>query len=256
MATAPAKTTSGRLGELGEATSEATLPSVADALRAIRSPCLIYRRGGSIFPVKHEVPGMKTKSIMIWMLLLMAVAAVSGCATHALWTESELGTWHEPAANTPLQLFRDRQSREVLVLYDESCSRHHEIRARAYLLYRNEGRIERQEHPAFVKTDLARHLEPVPIFFDDAAAAGAPPSPVYAVLSTNQFCFTLYSSGAEVGFYTLPFYYDGMGKMERLALTPLAATADLTIVGGAVFYLIGASDPEAAANALNSIKIR
>jgi hypothetical protein len=59
-----------------------------------------------------------------------------------------------------------------------------------------------------------------------------------------------------VGVYTLPVYYDGMGKMERLVLTPLAATADLTIVGGAVVYLVGSTDPQAVADSLNSVKIR
>jgi hypothetical protein len=66
----------------------------------------------------------------------------------------------------------------------------------------------------------------------------------------------VYSSGASVGLYTLPVYYDGMGEMERLALTPLAATADLSIVGGAVAYLIFAFDPQTTADALSSIKIR
>jgi hypothetical protein len=193
---------------------------------------------------------------MLWMPLLLVIAACSGCATNALWNETNLGTWHEPAPNTDFRLFRDSAARELLVTYDESSSRHHAVRPRAYLLYQNESRIERQQHPEFVKTDLALRLEPVPVFPSDAAAAAAPPSSVYAVISTNRPCFTLYSSGMAVGVYTLPVYYDGMGKMERLVLTPLAATADLTIVGGAVVYLVGSTDPQAVADSLNSVKIR
>jgi hypothetical protein len=185
----------------------------------------------------------------------LAGAMFCGCATNALWSDANLGTWHEPVTNSPVRMFHDGQSGELLVLYEEASSHHHQVRTRAYLLYKNEGRIERQAHPAFVKTDVARHLEPIPVF-PNAAAAAAPLTPIYAVLSTNQLCFTVYSSGASVGLYELPVYYDGFGKVERLALTPLAVTADLSIVGGAVAYLIFAYSPESTAETLNSIKIR
>jgi hypothetical protein len=68
----------------------------------------------------------------------------------------------------------------------------------------------------------------------------ASPAPLlYAVLSTHKLWFTFYSSGTVVGSYALPVYRDGLGKMERIALTPLAATADLTMIGGAVAAVAG-----------------
>jgi hypothetical protein len=189
--------------------------------------------------IKQAIPDMKSMALMRWMLLLLAVAAVPGCATHALWADANLGTWHQPASDSTLRLFRSGQPGELLVLYQESSEPHDARRTRAYLLYRNASRIERQQHPRFVKIDSARGLEPVPVFPATNAAAASPPPSLYALLSTNKLWFTLYSSGTAVGSYALPVYRDGMGRMERIALTPLAATADLTIIGGAIGAVAG-----------------
>jgi len=187
-----------------------------------------------MFSIKQEIPDMKSMALMRWMLLLLAVAAVPGCATHALWADADLGTWHEPSSDSTLRLFRSGQPGELLVLYQESIEPHDARRMRAYLLHRNASRIERQKQPKFVKIDSVRGLEPVPVFSATNAAAASPKLPLFAVLSTNKVWFTLYSSGTDAGSYSLPVYCDGRGRMERIALTPLAATADLTIVGGAI----------------------
>jgi hypothetical protein len=191
--------------------------------------------------VKQEIPDMKSVAEMKWMLWLLAVAAVPGCATHALWADSNLGTWHQPSSDSQLHLFQSGQPGELLVLYQESTEPHDARRMRAYLLYQNAKRIAWQKHPKFVKIDDARGLEPVPIFAatnaTDADLFSGPP--LYAVLSTNKMSFTLYSSGTAVGAFSLPVYRDGMGRMERIALTPLAATADATIIGGAIGVAAG-----------------
>jgi hypothetical protein len=54
---------------------------------------------------------------------------------------------------------------------------------------------------------------------------------IYAVISTNKQFFTIYS-GKEKTDYSLAVYNDGRGQIYRIALTPVAVTADLTIVGG------------------------
>lgn len=188
--------------------------------------------------VKQEIGGMKSLASLGWVVLLLAVAAVPGCATHALWAEANLGTWHQPSSDSALRLFRSGQPGELLVLYQESCEPHDARRTRAYLLYRNARRIERQKQPKFVKIDSARGLEPVPVY----SAANPSPlqaPPMYAILATNKLWFTLYSSGTFVGSYALPVYRDGMGKIERVALTPLAVSADVTMVGGAIGAVAG-----------------
>jgi hypothetical protein len=189
---------------------------------------------------RQEVPDMKTEFLWKRMLLLLAVAAVPGCVTHALWEEANLGTRHQPADDPTLRLFHSGEPRELLVLYRESAEGHDLTRTRAYLLYQNESRIERQRSPRFVKIESVRGLEPVPVFAATNAPVSSPPPPLYAVLSSDKLWFTLYSSGAPVGSYTLPVYRDGMGQTERIALTPLAVTADVTIVGSAAAVVAGA----------------
>ena len=189
--------------------------------------------------VKQEIPDMKSVALMRWKLLLLAMAAVPGCATHALWEDANLGTWHQPSPNSGLKLFHFRQPDELLVLYQESTPPHEARRTRAYLLYENEHRIEMHQHPKFVKIDSLAGLEPVPIFSATNSVASAPAPPLYAVLATNKLWFTVYSSGAVAGSYSLPEYWDGMGKMERIALTPLAVSADASIVGGAIGAVLG-----------------
>jgi len=185
---------------------------------------------------------MKNESVMKWMFLLLVVAAVPGCATHALWADANLGTWHQPSGDPALRLFHSGQPRELLVLYKdkESSEGIEATRTRAYLLYQNQSKIERQRPPKFVETESARGLEPVPVFPATNAAAGPSQPALYAILSADKRGFTIYSSGIPVGTHALPAYRDGMGQMERIALTPLAATADLTIVGGAAACAVGA----------------
>ena len=189
--------------------------------------------------VKQEIPDMKSVAVMKWMLLLLAVAAVPGCATHALWADANLGTWHQPSSDSTLRLFRSGQPGELLVLYQESSEPHDARRMRAYLLYQNAKRIAWQRHPKFVKIEAARVLEPVPVFCETNVVVANSAPLLYAVLATNKMSFTLYSSGTAVGAFALPLYRDGMGRMERIALTPLAAAADATLIGGAIDVVAG-----------------
>jgi hypothetical protein len=125
-----------------------------------------------------------------------------------------------------------------VVLYQDSSGPHGCARKRGYLLYQNESRIERQRPPRFVKIGSVRGLEEVPVF-SCASAVTAPAPPIYAIIATNLHSFALYSSGTDVGSYALPVYRDGAGEMERIALTPLAVTADATIAGGAIAGYLG-----------------
>ncbi|HEX7617289.1 MAG TPA: hypothetical protein VF480_01070, partial [Verrucomicrobiae bacterium] len=82
--------------------------------------------------------------------------------------------------------------------------------------------------PHFVSTNLTCHLPPVPV--RSSVTTNAPE--LFYVVATNGGNFTLFSDRRESGSYSLPFYNDGIGRMERAAWTPLTVTADLTIVGG------------------------
>jgi hypothetical protein len=69
----------------------------------------------------------------------------------------------------------------------------------------------------------------VPVF---VVAPPNPPPMLYAVTGTNAGCFTVFSGGRGIHSCELPVYADGWGRVERIAWTPFAMTADLTIIGG------------------------
>jgi hypothetical protein len=169
------------------------------------------------------------------LLSLLPAVAGSGCATHALWTKADFSDFNQPAQNVNLRLFADGSRDDLVVVYDEYSERHDSTRTRAYLLRENQTRIEQQRSPLFAKTNSFSALQPVPVFLTTNAISAASP-PFFAVLSTNSQSFTLCSNGHVTGPYALPVYNDGKGQMERIALTPLTATADLTIVGGVLGY--------------------
>lgn len=178
---------------------------------------------------------MKTV-LVIRLMLLVGLAAVPGCATHALWAEADLGGWCRPAGDATLRLFHPSDSQDILVVYEEVTEGHQGRRPRAYFLFENISRIKRQQPPKFVKIISNNSLDPVPVFSaGDAVSVPAPTT--FAVISADKTWFTLYSTRGPAGPYALPAYLNEKGKMERLALTPLAATTDLSLIGGAVYGL-------------------
>ncbi|HTB82042.1 MAG TPA: hypothetical protein VK742_00175 [Candidatus Sulfotelmatobacter sp.] len=167
------------------------------------------------------------------MLLLLPLLA-GGCMTHQLWTDSGFDSWNEPAPAVGLQLFRDAPHRRVLVVYQEYSERREKIRERAYFVNENQTPVANPFTPKFVDLKTSRNLAPVTIF---------PVMPTnsigefYAVAETNNPGFTLFSGAVKSGPHPLPVYDDGSGRVKRIALTPVAATVDLTIVGGAAGVL-------------------
>jgi hypothetical protein len=153
----------------------------------------------------------------------------SGCLTHKLWTESKLDEWNEPAGNPDLRVFRDERKKDLLVSYEEFSDRNEANRSRAFYLYQNQERLQSRSRSRFVNLGAARGLASVPLFF---SAPTNPPLLYCAVAETNRARFTIFSEGRTTGSYDLPVYDDGWGKVERIAWTPFAAVADLTIIGG------------------------
>lgn len=176
----------------------------------------------------------------LWLLLLPLLA--SGCMTHRLWTESGLDDWNEPAPAPNLRLFDDQGRHDLLVVYDEYSERHTRTRTRAFYLDENQGPLSRHLAPHFVKLDASFGMRMLPAF---RQAPLSPPAGFYVVKATNTPAFTVYSARREIGSYELPVYNDGVGRTERVALTPVAVTIDATIIGGAAgilcLYALGES---------------
>lgn len=169
------------------------------------------------------------------LCLLVLPLLGSGCVTQHLWTESHLDEWNQAAGNPHLRLFDDQPRHDLLVVYDEYSGRHETTRTRAYLLQQNEPQLKQHLCPRFVSVNRSQGLEAVPIFGTQPVI---PPGRTYAVSGTNSQSFTVFSKGGKAGTdYELPVYNDGVGRAERIALTPVTATMDATIIGGAVGVL-------------------
>jgi hypothetical protein len=169
---------------------------------------------------------MRRQALAVVLLLPLLTG---GCVTHKLWTESQLDEWNEPAGDPNLRVFRDERQNDLLVTYEEFSDRGEANRARAFFLYKNQKRLQSQGRPHFVNLGASRGLTPVPLFFSTPTN---PPGLYCAVTETNRASFTIFSGGRQLGPYALPMYDDGWGQVERIAWTPFAVTADLTIIGG------------------------
>jgi hypothetical protein len=161
----------------------------------------------------------------------------SGCVTHKLWSESKMDEWNEPAGDPNLRLFRAAKQGDFLVVYDEYSDRHCTTQPRAFFLLQNQKLLAQNHRPHFVSTNAACKLSPVPVF---CPAPTQVSNSLYAVTASNGGHFTIISGNHELGSYALPAYDDGVGRMERIAWTPLTVTADLTIVGGVAVIVVWA----------------
>ncbi len=152
---------------------------------------------------------------------------VSGCVTHKLWTESRLDAWNEPAPQPRLLLFRAAPQNAYLVVYDELEGRNDDFRTRAFFLKPDLSSPAQRGHPHFVNPNAARGLAPLPVFFSTPTNP-----PECFCTATNRDGFTVFSKGQPPLSCVFPVYDDGWGLIEKIAWTPLAVTADLTIIGG------------------------
>jgi hypothetical protein len=166
------------------------------------------------------------------LLLLLLPLLSGGCVTRALWTNGYFDDVNEPADEANPRLFDAKPQKDLLVAYEEYSERSGKTHTRAYLLNQNEKRVAQNQRPHFVSTNQLHEFPPVMVFHAPVGPGTNMPPVLYAIVQTNHQSFTLYSGERKIGSHDLPVYSDGVGKYERLAWTPLAVTADLTIIGG------------------------
>jgi hypothetical protein len=187
------------------------------------------------------VAGSTTRQWSQTILLLPLLTG--GCATHALWTSGNLDAWNEPAQNADVRLFDAAPKKDFLVVYDEYSERHDSIHTRAYFLNQSQKRVAQGQRPHFVSIHLASKPPPIPVLYAPPSSNTNFSQTLCALVSTNNQSFTIYS-GERSASYSLPVYNDGRGRTYRLALTPVAVVADITIVGGVLGYwwLVGTAE--------------
>ena len=157
---------------------------------------------------------MRRLLLTLWLLLPLLAG---GCVTHKLWSESTLDEWNEPAVNPNLRLFRDDNRDDVLVVYDEYSDRHYTTKARAFFLNQNQEPLRQHRRPYFVNINCAHRLKPMPVV---SLMPTSPPDLFFGLTTTNGGNFVIYHGSRELGSYSLPFYNDGIGRLERIAWTP------------------------------------
>jgi len=181
---------------------------------------------------------------VLWLLLLLPW--LTGGCTCALWQKNRLDAYNKPAPQPHLHLYQAVERHDVLAVYDEFSERDGSHQPRAYYLYLNDRRVEHGQKPWFVTTNLARQFPPVPILPKPPEPGTNAPDELYAVLSTNQIAFTLFSGPRPVSSHHLPHYPDAIGDVERVALTPLAVSVDTTLLELWLFCVAAANQDDPA----------
>jgi hypothetical protein len=175
--------------------------------------------------------------VALFSPLLLGLAG-GGCMTSALWENDDLEAWKEPADKPNLQLFEGAPQTNLLVLYDEYSERNDAVHTRAYWLKENQVKVDKHVRPQFAPDNAKDHLPSVPVFYEPIPAGMKLPPGLCAVVANDKQSFTLYLDNRAVGLLNLPIYKDGRGRTEKIVLTPLAVTADASIVGAVIVGVV------------------
>jgi len=177
---------------------------------------------------------MRIQRIIPLVFGLCLLTLGNGCATKALWETDGLEAWKQPTSDPGLRLFAAKQSDDILVVYDEYSERNDSLHRRAYWLNKNQKTIDDRRAPHFVDLNASAGCAAVPVVLASTNQITLPPP--YAVVATNGQSFTLHLGNGLSESHDLPCYNDHKGKVEKLALMPIANVADATILGGFLGY--------------------
>jgi len=149
--------------------------------------------------------------------------------TYRLWDDRAFARFNEPADNPHLQLFQSARTNDVLVQYDEVREKNEKVRVRSFFLNRNLERLEGGKKPRFVSPRKADNLQPILLVSELSASDNS--HRLIGVVSTHGHEVTLRDQDRELASFSLPVYETAGGKVERVILTPVAATCDVVILG-------------------------
>ena len=173
---------------------------------------------------------MKTISLIRTVLLLGIVASCSGCVTKALWTDTtEWNNSKIPAEPNHVRVFEDKRKNDFVVVFDQASERSERVRVRAYYLYLNQERISSKKRPHFISLQRTNDLESIPLFKTNQEVPQDWNAKTYVVSAPDERFLIVHTD--EATRCDLPVYDDGTATAARVALTPLAATADVAICG-------------------------
>ena len=165
---------------------------------------------------------MPSKHRLASALLLLALAALTGCGLHResftykLWHTDEFRHWREPATNAAVALDYSPARKDYLVTYNSLRDGDNTPRRQSYFLGDYHSRLPDKKKPRFVSTKKLA-LVPVPV--------NSATNPPCAHFDKSLIIYTL---EGEVGPYPLPTYVEADGAFVKAALTPLTVLGDVT----------------------------
>ena len=173
------------------------------------------------------------------LALTLLVAALAGCSTddsffltQRLWEEGRFRTFHEPAPQSHVQVYRSENPADYLITYDEMREKDGRVRLRAFYLSAARRHAPPGRRPKFSNPGRAEKLRPVPIRDEAAGTADLPAGTSCWVESSNGgTSWRIREAGGVVGEFALPVYPARGATALQVALTPLALTGDAVIVG-------------------------
>lgn len=183
-------------------------------------------------------------------LLVASTLPLTGCQTydeygltHKLWTDPGLTEHNEPAGTPTLRTFRHPSNAQMLVTYDEHRERDSSVRRRAFFLPDSAKTLAERRKPSFTSPTPAAGWVEVPVV---EAGRPAPAVPLYLKLAADNKSFSVVRNGVEDGPHQLPTYADQGSMAVRVAMTPVAVAADVTVVAlwcGVVALYVYAGGP-------------
>lgn len=173
-------------------------------------------------------------SLLEGLLLLALAVVVSGCATPALWKHTAARSWSPEC--TPDQFFTTLSTgrQEVIVVFRQSAwvGEKNHYRLVAWNLSQPSTELTVGRRAVRQLTNACDWVEVMPSFSFDAVPANVPScAPGYAVTGPQQRQFRVHLDGVSSELFTLPCTDEKRRTLTRVAVLPLAVTADAAIVG-------------------------
>ena len=164
---------------------------------------------------------MPSKHRLASALLLLALAALTGCGLHResftykLWHTDEFRHWREPATNAAVALDYSPARKDYLVTYNSLRDGDNTPRRQSYFLGNYQSRLLEEKKPRLVSNKKLA-LVSVPL-----NSTTNPPCAHF------EHVLTIHSTEGEIGPYPLPTYVEADGAFVKTALTPLTVIGDV-----------------------------
>jgi hypothetical protein len=163
------------------------------------------------------------------VLCVVLVASSLGCEhllTQKLWQNENLTAFSEAASSARVEVRADPAKDDYLIAYDETLENHSQVNRRAYWLHDNLDRISNGKKPRFVGKETVERMARVdPLHLRNSS------NEINYLVMLAPDTFVIHDRDKEDGPHTLPVYRCRSGLAAKMVLTPVAAMADLTVIG-------------------------